>query len=336
MIADRYYYNCLDKREQNIYRILYAGILEHKETIPIPSCNLKEESFQRIFSAMANDNPLLYYLNQSAMSVASDQFGNTALCPQYFFKKETVEEYNRRIQQAANTIIADLKLTEGTDYEKEQKVHDYFCKNIAYDHLGSDTGNITRVIMSHNILGVFAKKRAMCEGIAKAVKVLLNAVDVKCIVVSGTAYAEDGSQYPHAWNMVKIDGEPYHLDVTYDIGSTSNGNIAYDWFNVNDAIIQGNHISETKVPVCSADGMNYYTKNKVVFSTKQMAVNYVKKNVSQGKRILYMRFKGKLKVQNVYETLANTALQEAAENGISLTATSSPCKMTNTLRIWLH
>lgn len=42
-----------------------------------------------------------------------------------------------------------------------------------------------RVVLSHNIVGVFAKQKAKCEGIAKAVKVLLNAVDIKCIVAIG-------------------------------------------------------------------------------------------------------------------------------------------------------
>ena len=31
-----------------------------------------------------------------------------------------------------------LKLTEGTDYEKEIRVHDWFCKNVKYDFKGSD------------------------------------------------------------------------------------------------------------------------------------------------------------------------------------------------------
>ncbi len=37
-----------------------------------------------------------------------------------------------------------------------------------------------RVIVAHNIIDVFAHHRAQCEGIAKAVKVLLNSVDVIC------------------------------------------------------------------------------------------------------------------------------------------------------------
>lgn len=66
---------------------------------------------------------------------------------------------------------------------------------------------------SHNILGVFAYHKAQCEGIAKAVKVLLNAVDVKCIVVMGDS-VKNGRSVPHAWNIVDIGADPYQLDVT--------------------------------------------------------------------------------------------------------------------------
>ena len=65
-----------------------------------------------------------------------------------------------------------------------------------------------RVVLSHNIVGVFAKQKAQCEGIAKAVKVLLNAVDIKCIVATGNANG-NGQNGPHAWNIVNIEGSPY-------------------------------------------------------------------------------------------------------------------------------
>lgn len=69
------------------------------------------------------------------------------------------------------------------------------------------------MIASHNILGVFAYHKAQCEGIAKELKVLLNAVDVKCIVVTGDS-VKSGQSVPHAWNIVNIGEEPYQLDVT--------------------------------------------------------------------------------------------------------------------------
>ena len=160
MIADLYYYQCLNDLEKKIYQTVYSGIKQHKSLIPIAVSGLPEESVNRIFYAVTADNPLLYYCNHSVMNIAQDQFGNIAFCPQYYFKEDQVLKHNSKIQQVVNQLIADLRLTEGTDYEKVLKVNEYFCKNVEYDDAGADLADVTRVIMSHTILGVFAKKRA--------------------------------------------------------------------------------------------------------------------------------------------------------------------------------
>ena len=73
MIVDRYYYHQLNKQEQAIYKAFYNGAMAHQDIIPIPvRGEFSQESFERIFMAMTRDNPLIYFLNQSACSTASD------------------------------------------------------------------------------------------------------------------------------------------------------------------------------------------------------------------------------------------------------------------------
>ena len=119
------------------------------------------------------------------------------------------------------------------------------------------------MIASHNILGVFAFHKAQCEGIAKAVKVLLNAVDVRCIVATGEAWDSKESTL-HAWNIVNIDGEPYQLDVTWDIGATCQRKniIDYTYFNLTDVMMARDHKADCKLPECKATKANYYVRNK--------------------------------------------------------------------------
>ena len=263
MIVDRYYYHQLNKQEQEVYKAFYDGVMAHEEIIPIPvRCKFSQESFERIFMAMTRDNPLIYFLNQSACSTASDMFGHLAFCPQYFFSKEKVKEYNRKIEKVVNELAGQLRLLECSDYEKEIRIHDWICQNIEYDYEGTDKSKLSRVIASHNILGVFAHHKAQCEGIAKAVKVLLNAVDVKCIVVTGDA-VKNGESVPHAWNIVNIDGEPYQLDVTWDIGALGKEKqrIAYDYFNLTDELMGQNHKADSELPACIAKTANSYVQN---------------------------------------------------------------------------
>lgn len=300
MIVDRYYYHQLNKSEQAVYKAFYDGVMAYKKIIPIPAKRISQEQFSKIYMAITRDNPLIYHMNQSTCNLATDGLGHTAICPQYFFSKDKVKEYNRKIEKAVNELIAQLKLTGGTDYDKAIKVHDWFCRNVEYDMQGSDMNELTRVIASHNIIGVFAHHRAQCEGIAKAVKVILNAIDVRCIVATGTTNGkrENG---PHAWNIVNLDNTAYHMDVTWDIGTrtAASGKISYDYFNVSDELISIDHIAEGKLPECKSLKLNYFTKNKIAFSSKALLLAYIVKMVSTGQKELYFRLEGKLNNRSV-------------------------------------
>lgn len=291
MIVDRYYYVQLNKREQAIYKAFYKGLMAHEDIIPIPiSGQLSKEVFNKIFRAMTRDNPLIYYVNQSACNWATDMFGHTAICPQYFYNKDTVKKYNRNIEKTVNNLAGQLGLTEGTDYEKELRVHDWFCENVGYDFKGTDMDDPARVALSHNIVGVFAKQKAQCEGIAKAVKVLLNAVDIKCIVATGEA-DDNGSSEHHAWNIVNLDGNPYQVDLTWDIGA-SKGRIAYDYFNVNDELMKTTHKADDKLPECKSLKYSYFETNKLVFRSKGQLIAYITKAMAQGQTEFYVRTDG--------------------------------------------
>lgn len=296
MIVDRYYYHQLNKTEQVIYNVFYKGVMKHQDVIPLPlRGHPSMQTFEKIFAAVTRDNPLIYYLNQSACNIVNDSKGHLAICPQYFFEEKKVKEYNEKIEHTVNTIIHQLQLLNCNDYEKEKRIHDWICKNITYDDNGSDIDNWVRVMSSHNILGVFAYHTAQCEGIAKAVKVLLNAVDVKCIVVMGRA-TRDAKKIPHAWNLVNIAGKPYQLDVTWDLGASKrvSNMIAYDYFNLTDSDMGIDHISDNQMPVCKLKEDNYYVKNRIIFRTKYGVFRYVDQMITLGKTEFTFLLEGRL------------------------------------------
>ncbi len=302
MIVDRYYYHQLNKCEQTIYKSFYHGVMEYKQIIPLPiTGKISQDMFNRVFQAVTRDNPLVYFLNQSTCSIAQDAHGHSAICPQYFYSQEKIREYNQKIEDAVNKLAAQLLLTEGTDYEKEKKIHDWLCGNIKYDFQGTDMQDPVRVIAAHNILGVFAHHRAQCEGIAKAVKVLLNAVDIKCIVATGNANG-NGQNGPHAWNIVSIDGRSYQLDVTWDIGGSERG-ISYDYFNVPDAIMGKDHKCDSVLPKCTDWSDNYFVKSNSTFQNRDQLLSYVKAVIDSGESAFYFQVSGDLNVVQASEEL---------------------------------
>jgi uncharacterized membrane-anchored protein len=305
VIVDRYYYNQLNKREKEIYKAFYDGLMAHKDIIPVSKrADVSQEMLSRVYEAITLDNPLIYYVNQSVVNVAQDEKGNVALIPQYFFPEGKVKEYNKKIQNVVNHLAAKLQLTEGSDYEKELRVHDFICNNIFYDYEGADKSKTVNIIASHGILGVFAYHKAQCEGIAKAVKVLLNAVDVKCIVVTGKAINEKEQTCNHAWNIVKINNSPYHLDVTWDLGASRKNAVAYDYFNLNDSQIRVNHDISARLPKCGSEKYNFFRMNQLIFTNKLSLKRYLEKGIKEGKRDFYFRAEGSLVPKEIIEEMA--------------------------------
>lgn len=309
MIVDRYYYSQLNNTEKVIYKAFYNGVMEHKDVIPIPIKGmLSQQMFDKIYRAITNDNPLIYYLNQTMCSFATDGLGHTAICPQYFYSKEKVQEYNKKIEKTINKLASTLELTKGTEYEKELKIHDWLCQYVSYADDGTDMNNPDKVISTHNIIGVFANHSAQCEGIAKAFKVLLNAVDIKCIVVTGNA-KENSKQYPHAWNIVKIDDKSYQVDVTWDIGAGSKTRVAYDYFNVTDELMSISHVPEIKIPICNSVGANYFKINGTYFESRLKLMAYINSQIKNGQDEFYFKVKGKCN----FNVLVKDIVKEVAQ-----------------------
>ena len=220
--------------------------------------------------------------------------------------------------KALNELAGQLHLLECNDYEKELRVHNWICRNIEYDYEGADKDKVSRVIASHNILGVFAHHKAQCEGIAKAVKVLLNAVDVKCIVVTGDSI-KSGQCVPHAWNIVDIDGEPYQLDVTWDIGATGQNkqSMVYDYFNLTDELMNQDHKADSSLPVCRSKKANYYVQRGYSFQMRHRLMAYIDRLIEKNERIYEFRAEGRLNKVAIEKEVADHIVQKLHEQGRS-------------------
>ena len=102
-----------------------------------------------------------------------------------------------------------------TAAEKEQYIHDFICRNVHYDKLKKP--------YSHEIIGPLGQGVGVCEGIAKSVKVLCDALGVWCIIAISEAAPDRGIQYRHAWNVLRLDGRYFHLDATFDASLSRDG-----------------------------------------------------------------------------------------------------------------
>lgn len=62
----------------------------------------------------------------------------------------------------------------------------------------------------HIAYGPLVESRGICGGLAWAFKTLMDVANIECICVGG--YLKEDSKLGHIWNLVKLDGQYYHLD----------------------------------------------------------------------------------------------------------------------------
>ncbi|ENY54049.1 Hypothetical protein MALK_1020 [Metamycoplasma alkalescens 14918] len=84
-------------------------------------------------------------------------------------------------------------------------------------------------------------KESICTGYAKGFQMLCEVMVIPCTVAIGNANLGAIKEEAHAWNLVEIDGEWYHIDTTWDAvtklknrrGNTTT-NAKYDYFLLHD------------------------------------------------------------------------------------------------------
>lgn len=106
-------------------------------------------------------------------------------------------------------------ITEGmSDYAKEAAIYFWLTKNVSYDNRHhDDPKDVPRI--SYEPYGALMEGTAVCLGYAATFQLFMDMLDVECITVLGSAFE---STCDHAWNMVRLDGEWYCVDPTWDIG----------------------------------------------------------------------------------------------------------------------
>ena len=282
MINTRYYYDRLNKQDKKIYKAVYDGIMQYKEYVEVPGVALTQNKVGWIYHCVLWDNPFIFSVGEYAMwhAVSSDmsRIKMTTLCD-----VSSEKRYRKQIEDAVNKILSAPGLQKLNDFQKEVYVHDFLINNVIYD---KTLGNNGTMIEPYTVYGALVEHRAVCEGIAKATKLLLNVLDVKCILVSGKF---DG--HGHTWNIVKLDDWAYNLDVTMDMGGVVHkGMMRYNYFNFRDSDIANYQPDNAHIiPECKAIKNNYLVKAGGFVSNYDRLKLYIEKGLIKKKQCLYFK-----------------------------------------------
>lgn len=108
------------------------------------------------------------------------------------------------------------KILKGIDSDKDkvEALVEYLHKHITYDY---DHYELKYGFFNHSqtAYGALINKLSVCEGYAEALELMLTTVGIESQIITGEL-KDDGAL--HAWNIVKINGQYYHVDATHNMG----------------------------------------------------------------------------------------------------------------------
>ncbi|MCX7884305.1 MAG: hypothetical protein N2448_04665 [Caloramator sp.] len=215
----------------------------------------------RIFDMVNNiiqEDMDLSYVNNISIGSSYDEISqiNLDIEFKYDYSRETILNQHSELNKKAKEIIESIINKDMTDFEKELAIHDYIINNTRYDIDNYYNGSIPWE--SYTSYGVLVKGVAVCQGYANAMSKLLTLAGIENMIITGKANGE-----PHAWNLVKLDGEWYHVDVTWDDpifykNGTKIDAKRYDYFNITDSQMMKDHIWDMNAyPKCTETKYRY-------------------------------------------------------------------------------
>lgn len=165
----------------------------------------------------------------------------------------------KAVLQKCRSIISTEIKPGMSAYQKQLAIHDYIVLNCQYDTATAASRDSSNKD-PFSAYGALINGLAVCQGYAEAAQVLLTMTGIECYRLN----SDD-----HSWNLVKIEGGYYHMDVTWDDPTPDTpGKVRYDYFNLTDAqmLKYASHdwLDKAKYPAANATKYNYFVYNNLV------------------------------------------------------------------------
>lgn len=234
-------YNQLTSLQKSAYEKIFEAAKNNTQTVDISSLKIKLSDFKKAYWAFDYDNPQFlavgsgysyyYYPSTGYLSSFSIDYSRSAGSI-----SAVTSVFNTTTQKAIYSAKVQM-----SDYAKIKYIHDWIINRTRY---ASSGGAYIREADGAVVYG-----KALCEGYSKTFMYLAQELGFDCVCVVGNA--NGGS---HMWNMVKIGGSWYHIDVTFDDPVMSDGSdtLRYDYFLVSTYEISKTHTIDNPVSVPNA------------------------------------------------------------------------------------
>lgn len=318
--VEEYYYDHLPEELHEAYREIYVRIMRGEDSGDMMA-SVMVDDFWKAYYAVLSDHPEIFWIGTKAQV---EESGLTGKVVGYSFEitvpSEARASMREQLEAEADACIGQIA-ADASQYQKIKFVYEYLINTVEYDAISPDSQNIQSALLY---------KRSVCAGYSKAFQYILNRMGLFCTYITGTI-AEGGD---HGWNMVRIDGNYYYVDVTWgdpvfanQMENTENGVINYNYLCCTEYDLFKTHVPGDSVvlPSCTSDDYNYYKLNGLCYETfdYDTVYNALMNSVWNGEASVVMKFGSSEAYETAkYELFENGMLNDPGEylmdiNGVS-------------------
>lgn len=244
-----YFRSLLSDTEKDTYDIISAGIEARAELIgpfKIPD----ESQLNLLCEYVFADHPEYFWFS-GAHTYSYFEVGGgfiVELSPEYTLSPQQIAEIEQSLAQLSLYFYEQLASL--PEYNQLKGIYDYLINNTVYDLSFSADQSLASVVNDG---------RGVCAGYSRYIQYFLLNMGIPAIYITGEAKGEN-----HAWNIVMIEGEYYHLDATWGDPFNEDGiqTLEYTYFCLSDEEIYRDHSPYPFItyPECNSTSCNYYVR----------------------------------------------------------------------------
>lgn len=246
VITHPYSYYTLDEKYRSLYDKLADALDKCEASVDFsPEDKITFSDIFDTYQLIYNDQYTLFYISPTIEYVEERTTGYiTTMKLRYNFPKEDIEEMKKDIGNEADKILSKVN-GEMSDYEIVKLFHDSIITSCKYSGEAENP---------NNIYGCLVDKEALCQAYSQTFTYLCHRAGINALVVLGVA------NEPHMWNLVEIDGDYYHIDLTWDDPDRDRNpdSVRYDYFGLTDERIRElRQVDDYDYEVPAANGTKY-------------------------------------------------------------------------------
>ena len=256
---------------EEAYAATYLCYAEHREWVVTPVHD--RECMRRIHRYVMADHPEIFCVQDSKLMLRDHDGVRKVMCigAEYDLDKEACDQARAQIDSyVAKAMAGRPKSTD--PYETVRYFYEYLIRHTDYQ---------LDAKYNQDIRSVMIERETVCQGYAKSFQYLLTLAGIEATYVIGTVGEE-----PHGWNLVRLGGDWYYVDVTWgdpiyreedpyeSVGQRHPESwgfptdIDYGYLLVNSDILFRTHKPGdlVSVPVCDSMEQNYHVRCGAYFT----------------------------------------------------------------------